>query len=174
MSQLLQIPSFFCQLRYLNKPLLHPPSFILCWHRVTMGRLATFTQKIFFCAHLGTWRMKDMHLFQHIIVYSASPAEPRCLEVGIVGTINELKANSQILEQAHTVSHGACRKTLQQDTHGSSFCSIWESNISHFNPLLHCEWLDSWWHSVTLHKHGMAYQQGRAEWPPRGRWQWFW
>lgn len=50
--------------------------------------------------------MKDVPLFQHILVYSAFLAEPRCLEAGIMGTIIELKANSQILKQAHTVSQG--------------------------------------------------------------------
>lgn len=51
--------------------------------------------------------MKDTPLFKHIRVYSASLAEHRCLEVGIMGTINELKANLQILKQAHTaVSQG--------------------------------------------------------------------
>lgn len=31
-----------------------------------------------------------------------------------------------------------------------------------FNTLLPYEWPDSWWHSVTLHKHGMTYQQGHT------------
>lgn len=50
--------------------------------------------------------MKDTPLFRHDRVYSVTLAERRWLEVGIMGTIKELKSNSQILKQAHTVSRG--------------------------------------------------------------------
>lgn len=50
--------------------------------------------------------MKDAPIVQHILVYPASPAEPKSLDVEIRGKINELKANSQILKQARTVSQG--------------------------------------------------------------------
>lgn len=68
-----------------------------------MGEIPEFTLKMFM-VHIV--EMKDTPLFQHSLVYSAFPVGPRCLEVGIMGTINELKANSQILKQAHTVSWG--------------------------------------------------------------------
>ena len=51
-----------------------------------------------------TQSRKDMSLFRHLFVHSASLAQPRCLGLGMMGTINKLKANSQILKQAYTLS----------------------------------------------------------------------
>lgn len=71
-----------------------------------MGRQPDFTLKTVLVNIGKLKRTEDTPLFQHILVYPASLAEPRCLEVGIMGAINELKANSQILKQARTASQG--------------------------------------------------------------------